>query len=105
MTNKVFQWRGLCGMQGRQQLIGNEPHAGERVVERHAGQRLLVVAHVTPIKVLVSHAVGAPLTSVYRMELPPCSLTNLAWFPDGNASMFSFAEAQHLRDVIGPTGT
>ena len=79
--------------------------AHQRVVERHAGQRLLVVAHVTPIKVLVSHAVGAPLTSVYRMELPPCSLTNLAWFPDGNASMFSFAEAQHLRDVIGPTGT
>lgn len=76
-----------------------------RVVERFPGERVLVVAHVTPIKVLVSEAVGAPLTSVYRMELPPCSLSTLAWFPDGNASMFSFAEAAHLRDVSAPHGT
>jgi len=53
----------------------------------------------------VSEAVGAPLQSVYRMELPPCSLSTLAWFPDGNASMFSFAEAAHLRDVPAPHGT
>ena len=76
-----------------------------RVVERFPGERVLVVAHVTPIKVLVSEAVGAPLTSVYRMELPPCSLSTLAWFPDGNASMFSFAEAAHLREVAAPHGT
>ncbi len=69
------------------------------------GERVLVVAHVTPIKLLVSAAVGAPLESVYRMELPPCSLSTLAWFPDGNASMFSFAEAAHLRDVPAPHGT
>lgn len=76
-----------------------------RVVEQFPGERVLVVAHVTPIKVLVSEAVGAPLTSVYRMELPPCSLSTLAWFPDGNASMFSFAEAAHLREVAAPHGT
>jgi probable phosphoglycerate mutase len=76
-----------------------------RLVDRYPGERVLVVAHVTPIKVLVSEAVGAPLTSVYRMELPPCSLSTLAWFPDGNASMFSFAEAAHLREVPAPQGT
>jgi probable phosphoglycerate mutase len=75
------------------------------LVERYPGERVLVVAHVTPIKVLVSEAVGAPLTSLYRMELPPCSISTLAWFPDGNASMFSFAEASHLRDVAAPGGT
>lgn len=79
--------------------------ARTRLVERCAGERVLVVAHVTPIKLLVSEAVGAPLVSVYRMELPPCSLSTLAWFPDGNASMFSFAEAAHLRDVTAPHGT
>jgi ribonuclease H / adenosylcobalamin/alpha-ribazole phosphatase len=76
-----------------------------RTIERYPGERVLVVAHVTPIKLLVSEAVGAPLESVYRMELPPCSLSTLAWFPDGNASMFSFAEAAHLRDVPAPHGT
>ena len=79
--------------------------AREQLVAAYPGERVLVVAHVTPIKVLVSEAVGAPLTSLYRMELPPCSLSTLAWFPDGNASMFSFAEAAHLRDVAAPHGT
>ena len=79
--------------------------ARTRVVERCPGERVLVVAHVTPIKILVSVAVDAPLTSLYRMELPPCSLSTLAWFPDGNSSMFSFAEAAHLRDVPVPDGT
>jgi probable phosphoglycerate mutase len=76
-----------------------------RIIDRHSGDRVLVVAHVTPIKILVSMAVDAPLSSLYRMELPPCSLSTLAWFPDGNASMFSFAEAAHLRSVPVPDGT
>ena len=79
--------------------------ARSRLVERHAGERILVVAHVTPIKVLVADAVGAPLGSLYRMELKPCSISTLAWFPDGNTSMFSFAESAHLRDVSGPAGS
>jgi broad specificity phosphatase PhoE/ribonuclease HI len=79
--------------------------ARRRLVRRYPGERVLVVAHVTPIKILVSEAVGAPLDSLYRMELPPCSLSTLAWFPDGNASMFTFAESAHLRDVVSPHGT
>jgi len=79
--------------------------ARRRLVEAYPGERVLVVAHVTPIKILVSRALDAPLSSLYRMELPPCSLSTLAWFPEGNASMFSFAEAGHLRDVPVPDGT
>ena len=79
--------------------------ARARVVDRSPGARVLVVAHVTPIKILVADAVGAPLGSLYRMELSPCSISTLAWFPDGNASMFSFAESGHLRDVSAPAGT
>lgn len=75
-------------------------NARRRVIERYPGQRLLIVAHVTPIKVLVCSAIGAPLTSLFRMELPPCSLSTVAWFPDGNASMFGFADAAHLRGIV-----
>ncbi|MFM7147570.1 MAG: bifunctional RNase H/acid phosphatase [Actinomycetales bacterium] len=78
--------------------------ARRRIVEQHQGERVLVVAHVTPIKLLVGLAVDAPLHSLYRMELSPCSLTTLAWFPDGNASMFSFSESAHLREVRAPDG-
>ncbi len=79
--------------------------ARSRVVTAYPGERVLVVSHVTPIKVLASIAVGAPLQSLYRMELMPTSISTLAWFPDGNASMFSFAEATHLRDIPTPKGT
>jgi probable phosphoglycerate mutase len=62
----------------------------ERLLADHAGQTLLVVSHVTPIKVLVSHALGAPLESMFRMELAPASVTVLSFFEDGNAAMRMF---------------
>ena len=72
------------------------------VLDRHAGKRVIIVAHVTPIKVMVSQALETDLTLLFKMELSPCSLTTLAWFPDGNASMFGFSEAAHLRGVHTP---
>lgn len=73
------------------------------VLTRHAGQRLAIVSHVTPIKLITGICVDAPLSSLYRMELAPCSLTTIAWFADGNSSLFGFAESAHLRSVdAGP---
>jgi len=69
------------------------------VIDQYPAQTILVVSHVSPIKLMTGLATGAPLESAFRMELPPCSLTSLAWFPDGNSSMFSFAEASHLRGL------
>ena len=77
--------------------------ARRSVLTRHAGQRLAVVSHVTPIKLITGICVDAPLSSLYRMELTPCSITTIAWFPDGNSSLFGFAESAHLRSVdAGP---
>jgi broad specificity phosphatase PhoE/ribonuclease HI len=60
------------------------------LLEEYAGRTVLVVSHVTPIKVLVAHALGAPLESVYRMELAPGSVTVLSYFSDGNAALRMF---------------
>jgi ribonuclease H / adenosylcobalamin/alpha-ribazole phosphatase len=46
-----------------------------RVLERYAGRTVAVVSHVTPIKTLVAHAVDAPLTSLFRMELSTASVS------------------------------
>lgn len=51
------------------------------VVAEHPGGTVVVVSHVTPIKVLVAQAIGAPLESLYRMELSPASLSVLAVMP------------------------
>jgi ribonuclease H / adenosylcobalamin/alpha-ribazole phosphatase len=62
----------------------------QRLLEEHAGQTVLVVSHVTPIKVVVAHALGAPLDAVHRMELAPASLTVVSFYDDGHASMRMF---------------
>ncbi|WP_341242200.1 bifunctional RNase H/acid phosphatase [uncultured Nocardioides sp.] len=54
----------------------------DRVLAEHAGRTVVVVSHVTPIKTLVAHALGAPLESVYRMELSPASVTVLSFYAD-----------------------
>jgi broad specificity phosphatase PhoE/ribonuclease HI len=62
----------------------------DRLLAGYPGKAVLVVSHVTPIKLLVRMALGAPLEAVYRMELAPASVTVLSWFPDGTASMRMF---------------
>jgi broad specificity phosphatase PhoE/ribonuclease HI len=74
-------------------------------LREYPGETVVIVAHVTPIKLLITDAVGASVDSIYRMELPPCSISKVAWFPEGNSSMFSFAEASHLRDLTAPWGS
>jgi len=46
-----------------------------RVLGRYAGKTVIVVSHVTPIKTLVAHAVDAPLTALFRMELSTASVS------------------------------
>jgi broad specificity phosphatase PhoE/ribonuclease HI len=53
--------------------------------ERYPAARLLVVSHVTPIKLLVRQALEAPMSSLYRMHLELCSLTTIDWYADGPA--------------------
>ncbi len=84
--------------------LESAPHGGEsfravekrvlegrdRMVASYAGQTVVVVSHVTPIKTLVADALGAPLEAVYRMELAPAAVTVISYFqggPDGDLPM------------------
>jgi probable phosphoglycerate mutase len=51
-----------------------------RLLERYAGRTVVVVSHVTPIKVLVARAVDAPLSSLFRMELSTASVSVVSFF-------------------------
>jgi broad specificity phosphatase PhoE/ribonuclease HI len=62
----------------------------DRVVCQHAGKTVLAVSHVTPIKVLVAHVMGAPLESVHRMELAPASVTVVSFFDDDRMALRMF---------------
>ncbi len=75
----------------------------QRILDEHAGKTVVVVSHVTPIKTLVARALQAPLLSVFRMELAPASVSVLAFFEDGRASMRSYNTQPPGADVVsGP---
>ncbi|MGO4752778.1 histidine phosphatase family protein, partial [Streptomyces sp. 2MCAF27] len=69
----------------------------DRLIARHAGRTVLLVTHVTPIKTLVRLALGAPPESLFRMEISAASLSALAYYADGNASLRLLNDTTHLR--------
>ncbi|WP_030666507.1 bifunctional RNase H/acid phosphatase [Streptomyces rimosus] len=69
----------------------------DKLLARYAGRTVLLVSHVTPVKTLVRLALGAPPESLFRMELSAASLSAVAYYGDGNASVRLVNETAHLR--------
>ncbi|MEU9639770.1 bifunctional RNase H/acid phosphatase [Streptomyces tendae] len=69
----------------------------DKLVAAYAGRTVLLVSHVTPIKTFLRLALGAPPESLFRMELSAASLSAVAYYADGGASVRLFNETSHLR--------
>jgi broad specificity phosphatase PhoE len=67
-----------------------------RVLADRAGQRVLIVSHVTPIKTLVAAALLAPSAALFRMHLDVAALCEIDWYADGPAVLRSFNDTGHL---------
>ena len=57
----------------------------ERLLSTHPGRTVVACTHLTPIKLLTGLVLELPLTSLFRTEIAPASVTVLAWWPDGRA--------------------
>lgn len=68
----------------------------DRLLAQHAGQTVLVVSHVGPLRTLVRLALGAPPESLFRMELAAASLSAVAYYADGSTSVQLLNETRHL---------
>lgn len=71
--------------------------ARDRLLAAHAGRTVLLVTHVTPVKTLVRLALGAPPEALFKMELSAASLSAVAYYADGNASLRLLNDTSHLR--------
>ncbi|MCW7943667.1 hypothetical protein AAW14_16815 [Streptomyces hygroscopicus] len=71
--------------------------ARDKLIASYAGRTVLLVSHVTPVKTLVRLALGAPPQALFRMELSAASLTAVAYYADGNASLRLLNDTSHLR--------
>ncbi|MCY0931601.1 bifunctional RNase H/acid phosphatase [Streptomyces sp. H27-H1] len=69
----------------------------DRLLAEHTGRTVLLVSHVTPVKILVRLALGAPPEALFRMELSAASLSAVAYYADGNASVRLLNDTSHLR--------
>jgi probable phosphoglycerate mutase len=75
--------------------------ARDRVLYRYAGQTVVLVSHVTPIKTLLRFALEAPATALYRIHLDLACLSEVHWFADGPAVVRSLNDTHHL-DAVTP---
>lgn len=61
--------------------------ARDRIVGDHGGTTVLVVSHVTPIKMLLRQALDAGPGILYRLHLDLASLSIAEFYPDGASSV------------------
>lgn len=69
----------------------------DKLIARYAGRTVLLVTHVTPVKTFVRLALGAPPESLFRMELSAASISAVAYYKDGTASLRLLNDTSHLR--------
>ena len=75
--------------------------ARDELVETYSQSTVVVVTHVTPIKLLVRDVLQAGAVSLWRMHLDTGSVTVLNIFGDGNSSMTLFNDTGHLAPSAG----
>jgi probable phosphoglycerate mutase len=65
------------------------------IVIQRAGQRVVLVSHVTPIKILLRRALGAPQETMFRFHLDTASLSAVDYYRDGTSSVRMINNAEH----------
>jgi broad specificity phosphatase PhoE len=66
------------------------------IVEESAGDTLVLVSHVTPIKMLLRTALDGGQNILYRLHLDPGGLSEANFYPDGGASVRLVNDTSHL---------
>lgn len=66
------------------------------LVRRYAGETIVVVSHVTPIKSLLRLGLDTGPSLLFRLHLDLASLSVVEWYPDGNASVRLVNDTSHL---------
>lgn len=70
--------------------------ARDRLLRDHPGKTVVVVSHVTPIKMLLRSALDAPMPALYRMQLDLTGISEIDWYPDGAAVVKRMNDTSHL---------
>jgi ribonuclease H / adenosylcobalamin/alpha-ribazole phosphatase len=72
--------------------------ACDRLLRDHRGQTILIVTHITPIKILLCRALDVPLAALYRMYLGPACINEIQWHDHEFAAVRRVNDTSHLPD-------
>ena len=75
---------------------GRVNRACERILCQHQGRTVLVVSHITPIKILLCRALGVPLLTMYRFYLGSACINEIQWHGSEFAAVRSVNDTSHL---------
>jgi probable phosphoglycerate mutase len=68
-----------------------------QLVTKYMGQTIAVYSHDSVIRVLLLRALGAPLAAYHRIEVDPCSLSELRYDSDSGVQVARINERTDLR--------
>jgi broad specificity phosphatase PhoE/ribonuclease HI len=71
--------------------------ARRRILAQHAGKSVLVVTHMTPIKLMLTAGLDVDEDVVHRVFLEAASLCTVTWSSDGRSSVRLVNDTAHLR--------
>jgi len=70
--------------------------ACDRLLRDYGGQTVLVVSHISPIKVLLCRALGVPIDTIYRLYLGSACLSEIQWHGGDFAAVHCVNDTSHL---------
>jgi probable phosphoglycerate mutase len=68
----------------------------DSLLAEQAGATVLVVSHVTPMKILLLHALLAPPAALRRMQLDVACLCEIDWYAGGLGIVRTVNDTAHL---------
>ncbi|GAA2689987.1 bifunctional RNase H/acid phosphatase [Actinoplanes palleronii] len=68
-----------------------------KIIEAYPGQTVVVVSHVSPIKLILRDALAAGDAFLHRLFLDAAGVSTMDVWPDGNIAVRSVNETAHLR--------
>jgi ribonuclease H / adenosylcobalamin/alpha-ribazole phosphatase len=71
-------------------------HACDRLLREYPGEKVLVVSHITPIKIMLCRALDVPLTALYHMYLGPACINEIQWHGCDFAAVRRVNDTSHL---------
>jgi probable phosphoglycerate mutase len=66
------------------------------LLDKHPGKTLVVVSHVTPIKLILRDALAAGDAFLYRLFLSPAGISIVDSWPDDGVSVRTVNDTAHL---------